>query len=33
MMVSAVGLAGQLRWYGYQKLTSVINTGTANTAN
>jgi hypothetical protein len=33
MMVSAVGLAGQLRWYGYQKLTSVITTGTANTAN
>jgi hypothetical protein len=33
MMVSAVGLAGQLKWYGYQKLTSTIHVNTANTAN
>lgn len=31
-MVSAAGLAGQIKWYGYQKLTAVLNSlsGSAN---
>lgn len=33
MQVSAVGLAGRLKWYGYQKQTGLTNLTTANTAN
>lgn len=30
MMVSAAGLAGQLKWYGYSKLTSAVAVGSTN---
>lgn len=33
MMVSAAGLAGTLKWYGYQRQTGLTNLTTANTAN
>lgn len=33
MMVSAAGLAGRLKWYGYSKQTGLTNLSTANTAN
>ena len=33
MNVSAAGLAGRLKWYGYQKQTGIGHLGLANTAN